>query len=142
MSKSRLFAASIGAYIISLCLPAFYLSGSVHGSDVVPMFGFNAAFAGMFGWLGGYFCGLANPLIFAVWIASKKAAHFFVIVGGIFACALCLTFLFHHTILMDEGGNKATIVGLGPGFWLWLLSPVLMVVHGILSLKKQEVTHA
>ena len=129
------FVASIVCYVISLCLPAFY--------DATPhaWLGIVALISGVFGLFGGFYCWLANPLIIAVWIAALAKRPLLVICGASLSCALSLTFLRHHSIVVDGSGITAPIVGLGLGFWLWLLAPLLMVVYGLLLQKKSMVTH-
>jgi hypothetical protein len=50
-------------------------------------------------------------------------------------CALCLSFLLHDWVYVDEGGTKAKVVRLGLGYWLWLLAQLLMVLHGLVALR-------
>ena len=135
MTAKILFVASIACYIISLCVPAFY--------DAKPQawLGIVALISGVFGLFSGFYCWLANPLIMAVWIAALTKRPLPVICGASLGCVLSLSFLRHHSIMVDGSGTTAPIVGLGPGFWLWLLAPLLMVVYGLLLTKKRVVTH-
>lgn len=129
-----LFVTSVLSYVISLCVPVFYDARSTQA-----WFGLGALISGAFGLFGGYYCWLANPLIVLVWIAALIKRPVLVIAGALLSCALCLSFLWYHKVV-DEVGETA-IVGLGPGFWLWFLSPLLMIVYGLLSLKKEQVIH-
>jgi hypothetical protein len=134
-----LFRASVICYIISLCVPAFYFR---RDNLTQACFGLAALISGIFGLLGGYFCWLANPVIIAVWVAARNRKPGVVILGALLACGLCLSFLGLHSILVDEAGNHARIVGLGLGFWLWLLTPLLMIFHGLFSPEKKGVPKA
>jgi hypothetical protein len=135
--KSRiakiLFIASVLSFLVSLCLPAFYDARSPQA-----WYGLGALLNGMFGLFGGYYCWLANPLILMAWIAAFIKRPMLMIGGSLLSCVLCLSFLCYHHV-EDEVGETA-IVGLGPGYWLWLTSPVLMFFYGLLSLKKKEVS--
>jgi hypothetical protein len=124
-----LFIASVASYICSLCVPAFYDTKG-------PWFGYAPLMLGVIGLFGRYYCWLANPVILMVWIAALLKRPVLVICGAILACALCLSFLSHHMIDHEEG--QAQIIGLGSGFWLWLVAPLLMIFHGLLTLKKQQ----
>jgi hypothetical protein len=134
MTAKILFVASVVSYIISLCVPAFYDARSPQA-----WFGLGALLNGIFGLFGGYYCWLANPLIVMVWIVAWIKRPVLVIGGASLSCALCLSFLRYHAV-EDEVGTTP-IVGLGPGYWLWLLSPLLMIFYGLFSLKKKEVIH-
>jgi hypothetical protein len=135
-SARILFGASIGCYIISLFVPAFYDSKPQAWSGLV------ALISGAFGLFDGFYCWLANPLIIAVWIAALIKRPLLIAVGGPLACGLCLSFLRHHSIMMDGSGATAPIVALGPGFWLWFLAPLLMVVYAFLAPKREGSRHA
>jgi hypothetical protein len=137
LTAKILFVASVVSYIVSLCVPAFYDAKSPQA-----WLGLAALISGVFGLFDGLYCWLANPLIVAVWIAALIKRPVLVICGASLGCALCLSFLRHDWIYVDEAGNKAPIVGLGPGFWLWFLAPLLMVFYGLLLPKEKKTTHA
>src|ERR1700730_4995699 len=126
-----LFGASVACYIISLFVPAFYDSKPQAWSGLV------ALISGAFGLFDGFYCWLANPLMAAVWAAALIKRPRLIAVGAPLACVLCLSFLRHHSIIVDGSGVTAPIVGLGPGFWLWFLAPLLMVVYAFLSPKRE-----
>lgn len=125
LTAKVLFVSSFASYVISLFVPAFY-----DGRSRRAWLGLAALISGVFGAIAGYVCWFANPLIVVVWVAALAKRRRVVIWGGAFACALCLSFLAHDSVL--DGVGPTPIVGLGPGFWLWTLAPLLMTIYGLL----------
>ena len=123
-------------YLIACSTPALYLTGG----DKERWFGFEVL---VFGWLGaliGQFAWFANLLLllaialllFRRWIATL-------------VCSLLATSLALHTIVifsqdipLDEGGVRhAEVIGLGVGFYIWLLS-LLSIGAGAILLRQRE----
>jgi hypothetical protein len=125
-----LLVGSIASYAASLATPAFYDSRNTEG-----WLGLAALISGVFGVLGGFYCWLANPLLVVAWILALTKKSPWAICGtAILACLLSSEFMRHDLIYVDEGGSKAKITSLGIGYWLWLISQILMFVHGLFQL--------
>jgi hypothetical protein len=132
-----LFLASIASFLLSLAVPAFHAANSGYWH------GFAALLFGVIQLFDGFYCWLANPLIVAVWILAAiqlKPAIMgaLVALAASGACALCLTFLRHHSFCANEQGTMDAIDHVGPGFWLWLLSPGLMVFYGLVLIVQRR----
>jgi hypothetical protein len=102
--------------------PAFYLL----------LLGPIGLFAGIFEWL-------ANPVLLAAWVFSFAGKNKIALLLGIGASALVLAFLFRHTIIANEAGHYAQIIGYGPGYWLWLTSALLVIVSGATGLVRAKI---
>src|SRR5919204_3557082 len=92
--------------------------------------GFYLLLLGLIGVFDGIFEWLANPVLLAAWIFSFAGKNKIAFLLGVLASALMLAFLFRHTIITNEAGHYAKIIGYGPGYWLWLTSALLMIVSG------------
>ena len=86
----------------------------------------------MVGWMGvmlGYVEWLANPLLLWSWIASYFNRPRASGLAALCAFGLALMFLRRHDLPKgDQSGGTMAILSLGPGYWLWLASALIMVV--------------
>lgn len=134
VAPTALHIASVLSYAASLCAPAFYTAHSPDGC-----LGLAALISGVFGLFVGFFCWLANPLVLVAWalaIAPKNPWR--VVCTATLGAGLCLSFLGHDWVYVDEGGGKAAVVKLGLDYWLWLGAQLLMIVHGVVSVLERR----
>jgi hypothetical protein len=86
-----------------------------------------------FGWYGALFLGntyavwFANPFFLTAIFSSHKYP-IFSFVFSIIALLIALTFLKGGTVLLNEAGHKGYITELQLGYWLWLISMILLVL--------------
>lgn len=80
----------------------------------------------LLGWLGvldGIVAWLANPLVVFAWATMPFRVTRFVSFGlAALAVPIGLSFLLQQSMMMNEGGTRAPIVGYGPAFPLWVAS--------------------
>lgn len=118
--KKILFLSSIGCFFLSLLLPCFYLKeGAVYGYD--------ALFNGWIGVIAGgaFLCWLANPLLFGAWYYFFRNYTMALLSSGL-SLLFSFGFLFYDQIQTSESGQHSAIFSLGPGYWFWLLSTVIL----------------
>jgi hypothetical protein len=130
LSRTPIFLVSIALFITSLFLVPYQIS--------VPKDPTIGLFLLLFGWLGpldGIFAWYANPLLFLAWNNFRRGKTVAALQKAVGSAVLASTFLFHKTILIDEGGGGATIVSRDLGYWLWLASPIALLLACTLSLK-------
>lgn len=103
-------------FALSWFLPGFYTKQThqPHNSFELLITGWLGIFALHFSWL-------ANPLYLGALIARISSPRNSAILA-ILAFCMALEFLLHSSILADEGGGTATIMGVGWGYYLWLMS--------------------
>lgn len=78
---------------------------------------------------------LANPLLFAAWIAAFADRAVASVILGLAALAVGASFLFQTEVITNEGGLLNPITGLKEGYWLWLASMILACIAGALAAK-------
>ena len=127
--KWAILLCSVSAYIISLFLPALLFEKDA------PIMGGTLLAWGWWGFLFVEFAWLANPVYFFSISAYRKANRS--ITKGVnvkalrlSVIALLLGFTSYHAKFWyyDEGGNGATIIGLGIGFYVWMLSFLILLI--------------
>lgn len=117
-------------FLLSLCFTPFFVS------DVQRPYGDPAISLLAMGWLGvigGHFSWFANPLYLIAVIYRNKnhqLAFFYTFLSLLFA----MSFLLHKQILVDEGGGSQFITSYGYGYFLWLLSIVIMLFSQLSNL--------
>jgi hypothetical protein len=124
--KVLLLISSITSYVLALYAPAFYYDDTESWSGISAL---------LTGWLGvffGYISWLANPLFLASWVCILLKESTLVISSSALGCILCLSFLFHKEVVINEAGGTGIISGMGEGFWLWFASLLLMLIYGLL----------
>lgn len=124
--KILLLIGSITCYVLALYAPAFYYD------DTESWSGISALLTGWLGILFGYVSWLANPLFLASWVCILLKDSTLIISSSVLGCILCLSFLFHKEIVINEAGGTGIISGMGLGFWLWFASLLLMLFYGLL----------
>ena len=99
------------------------------------------------GWMGMFKGGanstwIANPLLAMSWLFFALRSYVTASVVSLLASALAFSFLFCHGVATDEGGADHPIVSYQIGYWLWLLSCLIMFAGSFYSLliskEKQE----
>ena len=133
--ENRLLLLSIAFYVLSLVLSPYEVDGE--GGELLG--GLICLLVGWMGMLGGgvlYFSWLANPLILAAWISSKRPK--LSIVFSILAILCCLLFLTKDEILVNEGGGTGEITKIQIGYWFWIATPIVMIIKQILILQQKK----
>jgi hypothetical protein len=130
-----LIAASVACWIAACCLPALNLVGKANTlGESTTMSGVAAFFSAFFAMFDRQYAWMANPLaiLAACLVAARK-------VWPARVAAVLAILVAQHTwklvgteIIGDEGGVKKYLVtSLGPGFYLWVLSFVLIAIATI-----------
>ena len=134
MKNKKIFLfISIGLYLISLTQKSYCTPGTCEY--------FSGLLSLIFGWIGilmlhiPAFPWLANPILLASWVLFKKKPKTSNILS-IIAFILMLSFLLVDEIIDNEGGTTAKVISYGLGYWLWVLSSLIMIA-GNLIFKKE-----
>jgi hypothetical protein len=80
---------------------------------------------GMLGLASAYptnFIWLANPLLFASWLAMLQRVRLPAIACSVLALGLGFAFLLATKVMVSESGTPNRVEGYGVGYWLWLAS--------------------
>lgn len=117
--------ASIGVFLISLTQQCFCTTDSC-GYSIA------AVFSGAIGVLlgGAGITWLANPILLASWIWFRKKHHLSLIASFI-STLISLSFLLFKNVMVDEAGNYDQITSYRLGYWLWVLSSLIMFVGNL-----------
>jgi len=142
-NRIAIIVISAACWLVACCLPALNLLGLANTqggpSTMVGIVAFIQAF---FAILTGQFAWLANPLWFAALVLIRLGRNFDALIASVMAIALAQqTWVVVGTeIYGDEGGvRKYLVTSLGLGFYLWVLSFVIVAgasIAGGLSRKK------
>jgi hypothetical protein len=111
-----LLVISLGLFVTCLAYDSFCVEGNRWP-------GFGALLLGLGGLLvpsPGNLTWLANPLLFASWIAVLNGSGKVAIRLSLAALAFSALFLVARTVIGEKGPMDITC--LGPGYWLWLAS--------------------
>jgi hypothetical protein len=81
----------------------------------------------VFGWLGlvAYptnLIWLANPLLFASWLAILQRLRLRAVACSVAAFGLGGAFLLASKVMASESGYPSAVTGYKAGYWLWLAS--------------------
>lgn len=145
--KWAVLLCSVGAYIYSLFLPGLLLDADVYHSDnsiaddAAPVVsGTSLLFFGWLGILEFEFAWLANSTnIIAIWayaianLDNSKGFSIISIILSVAALLLAITSYYAESWLLEEVGNTVPIIGLGVGFYVWMLSFSLLLIDCIIS---------
>ena len=123
-------------FLISLTQNAIVVSKDFHNENISSI---NLFLSGAFGWiLGGLLesiIWLANPFAFLtivfLWKNNKKAM--FTVSASLF---LSICFSFWNEILQSGSGRNDAIAHLDKGYYLWLLSIIVLAIGTFLYFKK------
>ncbi len=124
--KSVVLYSSICVYVVSLTQHCYCTTDSCGDSIMALLIG---PLGLIFG--GAGFSWLANPFLFSAWFSFKNKPLRTIVVSSI-SVAFMASFLVFKRIISDEAGNYSEIVSYRLGYWLWLLSGMIMLVGSIL----------
>ena len=128
--QKHLLILSQALFTVSLVLQPFHTSKPTEGTIGLTLL--------LIGWLGaldGIFAWFANPLLFVGWRRYSKGQISSALKIAIASFLLAATFLLDTTILADEGGGRAKILSYDLGYWLWLASPLALLLACMQRLK-------
>lgn len=137
MKKSRIILLiSIAFFLTALALPAVYRQ---KGSEI------NGFSCFLLGWLDLYGNGiswLANPPLLFSWIFLLFRKPKIAAVSGLISVGFALYYLTEKEITVYEMGSsyKYLIISYGPGYYLWLVSCVIMFIGSLMLLKSKPET--
>jgi len=127
---------SIGAYALSLVMPALYLEKGeaiwgfqclLYGAILILVHLFVLLLTLEFPsnwWLTIWF---ANSFILAAWLITDRRISFGL---ALTASIACISFYFGEIAVIDPlKGQKTLIPGLGLGYFTWTLSAILMCIY-------------
>ncbi|WP_419699393.1 hypothetical protein [Mucilaginibacter sp. NFX135] len=120
-----ILSSSIVIFLISLTQQCYCTTNSC-GYSIA------AVFSGAIGLLlgGAGISWLANPLLLISWISINKKPKLSLITGFL-AVIISFSFLFFSKIRSDEAGNYSQIISYELGYWLWVLSSLIMFAGNI-----------
>lgn len=130
--RKRLGAIALGVFVLSLVVPALVIEqrelfGS--GSHLNTMMGFQCLALGFFLWPGW----LANPLLLIAWLLGALAGGR----AGYLAAATVVAVLAVISAVLAAfvlaGLDNPRLVTLHVGYYLWVASTVLTLIHLVLT---------
>lgn len=124
--------ASIGCFLLSLTMDCFCTTVNCSHSSLVFLLGWLSMLQ-----LGPGITWLANPLLIAAWIGARKQKGWALPIS-LLAFIISLSFLLFGQITDNEGGIAHPIVSYKAGYWLWVVSPVILCV-GLIRLPASKV---
>jgi hypothetical protein len=123
--RLTLLFLSILTFIAALPLTAFTQANS----EEPVMQSYEVLEAGALGIFKGYIEWFANPLLLWSWLASYFNRPRASGLAAIVALGLALVFLRRHELIWStESHLTAQILKIGPGYWLWLTSTLIMII--------------
>lgn len=121
-------------YAVACCLPAMTFTDPTKGVDV--MLGLRALTVGWSGIFAGITAWYANPF----WLGGMLLLYFRkpvpALVCGVLAVAIAVsTFTLVGRILPADDGNvnKMTVLSIGPGAYVWLVSLVVLPIAALVQ---------
>jgi hypothetical protein len=136
---------AVACYVTSFFLPALYLTGKDHtAGQQTNMLGIMAFINGLFALFELQCAWLANPLAGLALMLLLVRAHVVSLVLSLAALVVAqhTWVLVGTTIIGDEGGvTKYLVNSLGPGFYLWCGSFLLLAVASLVSRSAEQSKH-
>jgi len=130
--KRATLIVSMALFVLSLTQKCFCTTNQCGDSIMVLLVGWMGLTTG-----GAAITWLANPFLWVSWIFIKKNS--ISLVCSIVSLLICLSFLLFKTIIDDEAGNYNKIVGYKMGYWLWMISSLVMLTGNLfLNALKQK----
>lgn len=128
-------AGSCAVFAISLFVPCYYTPVYLtidRVSTPKPEYGI-AVF--LLGWIEvfeqGYSAWLANPIwLLSLVLILRREKRWLSMTSVVIGLLLSLSFLRYEFVLVDEAGHQGPIIEIGIGYWLWVLSFVLLLWAG------------
>ena len=119
--RKLFLVSSIILFLLSLTQKSYCTTSTCGDSIMVFLLGWAAVLSG-----GAGFSWIANPLLFASWLALRKNLRTSMF-ASVFATLLSLSFLLFDSVPDNEAGQKHQIVSYRPGYWLWTTSSICML---------------
>lgn len=88
---------------------------------------------GILGPLDGIFAWFANPILFVAYLFFYLKRFNWSIFFGVIAFLLISSFFLNTTVIVNEGGTRAEVIGYGLGFWLWMASSVFSITAALIE---------
>lgn len=130
--EKKVLLISIALFVLSLPFRCYCTGDSC-------TYSFMALALGGFGMLNGgaALAWLANPLLITSWIITRKVtnASLFISLG---AMLIAFSFLLFDQVLANENGGKQTITSIETGYWLWLISIVIMFFLNVVLIYRRN----
>lgn len=113
---------SISLFALSLTQKCYCSTSNCTDSFLVFLLGGLAVLMG-----GAGITWLANPLLIACWFLFKRELKtaMWLSVGS---TLISLSFLLFDSVLANESGQSQQVIAYKPGYWLWVLSNITMLV--------------
>jgi hypothetical protein len=129
MKKSQIvLVVSLLLFIISLTQTAVYTQGSEMQAFVCFILGWAELFDDGIAWL-------ANPLFFiAIFFLLIKQVKISTVLSFLAVC-MSLYYLSAETITVNEAGHRSPIVSYGPGYYLWIVSCLSLLIGNLIFLR-------
>ena len=115
---------SVALFIISLTQISFYTG--VESNQHSYARGFELLLIGWMGLLAYIFNWLANPALLLAYIFTLKKKYEYATISSLVSVYFAASFLTRETI--SASGDAEIITGYGFGYWLWLLSAIIMTI--------------
>lgn len=127
---------SIGLFLVSLSQKTYCVDFECGDYGA----GLHCLFMGALGvFFGGAFLSwLANPLLFISWLSFKNKIKTSMI-SSLLALSIGLYFLSFDEIMVNEAGQYKTITDYKLGYWLWILSMVILLIGNIFRIMKTNI---
>jgi hypothetical protein len=130
--SDALLAASVGAFFVSLVLPA-YRTGYSELNNVHR--GAEALILGPIGLITGKVAWFANPFLWGTWAARKSALTRQPVAVAVLALLIACTFPLSAHVAVGSAGEEPFRVA--SGFFVWLLSMLLSVGSAVTYVQEQ-----
>jgi hypothetical protein len=134
-SKGILVFVSIGFLISSFTQKCYCTTNLCADSLFVFLFG---PFGFFMSWAG--LTWLANPLLITSWVVVKRNPRLSLITS-LLASILALSFLLFTKVIDDEGGDLSQIISYKQGYWLWVLSSLIMFIGNVIYFFKNDISN-
>jgi len=124
---------SISSLVFSLTYDCYCTSGSCGDSLTVFIFGILGLYQ-----FGASICWLANPLLIFSWFTIKRTKVSFIF--SLCSSILAISFLFFDEVMINEAGHYGKVTSYELGYWLWVLSSLIMLMgNGMILYKNKDV---
>jgi len=115
---------SVALFVVSLTQISFYTGAESNQHSYAR--GFELLLIGWMGLLAYVFNWLANPALLLAYIFVFKRKYENATIASLVSVYFAASFLTRETI--SAGGDAEIITGYGTGYWLWLVSAIIMTI--------------
>ncbi|MDB5011911.1 MAG: hypothetical protein JWQ25_113 [Daejeonella sp.] len=124
--KSLALYLSIALYFFSLSQNCYCAKGNCAESLFVLI-------GGIFGFMAGgaALTWLANPILWFSWIMCRNLKVS--LIASTASSVISISFLFFREVIVDEAGHLDQIISYESGYYLWLLSSLIMTAGNVYS---------